>query len=223
MEKVNNFKNILTRIQNATLASTFKNKVKLLVVSKKRSVEEIQNIYNLGHRDFGENYVADLVEKYDKLPSDINWHMIGHLQTNKCKKVLKIQNLTTIESVDSLKLAAEINVICEKLNRKVNIYLQINISNEESKSGLNAEEVLPLYEEISTTCPNVVIAGIMSLGTLGSIEEFQQMYKIKEKICEKFSRDRDDFIISMGTSDDFEDAILYGSNEVRLGSIIFEC
>jgi pyridoxal phosphate enzyme (YggS family) len=222
MEKVNNFKNILTKIQTAISLSKLNNNVKLLVVSKKRTIEEILNIYNLGHRDFGENYVADLVEKCEKLPMDINWHMIGHLQTNKCKKVLSIKNLTTIESVDSLKLAQEINTQCEKLGRKVNIYLQINISNESTKSGINPEDTYKLYEDISKECSFVNVAGIMSLGTLGSTEEFKNMHEIKAQICKQFNIDFNNFTISMGTSDDFEEAILNGSNEVRLGSIVFE-
>jgi pyridoxal phosphate enzyme (YggS family) len=222
MEKTNKLKHLLKKIQIALSRSKLRNKVDLLVVSKKRSVEEITDIYNLGQRDFGENYVNDLLEKSEKLPMDINWYMIGHLQTNKCKKLLSIKNLKAIESVDSLKLASEINTQCEKLGRKIGIYIQINISKEASKSGISPDEVFTLFEEIAKQCPYVNVEGIMSLGTLGSTDEFKHMYEIKKTICEKYKRDLESFKISTGTSDDFEEAILNGSNEVRLGSIVFE-
>lgn len=222
MEKINNLKNILSKIANSLKLTTVTKEVKLLTVSKYRTSDDIMVIYNEGQRDFGENYVNDLVEKSEKLPLDINWHMIGHLQTNKCRKILKVPNLKVIESVDSFKLAEEINTQCEKLGRSVVIYIQINISKESSKSGVMIEDVIPLYEEINEKCKHLVLKGIMALGTLGSEEEFTQLYDLKLKICEKFNTNPDEFILSLGTSDDFEKAILFGSNEVRIGSLVFE-
>jgi pyridoxal phosphate enzyme (YggS family) len=218
MERINIFKNILINIQNAITKSTLTKTAKLLVVSKKRTVDDIMTIYNLGHRDFGENYVNDIIEKSEKLPRDINWHMIGHLQTNKVKKLLCIPNLKAVESVDNYKLAQEINSSCIKLDRTIDIYLQINISNEDTKSGVKIEDFFELFDQIFTTCDKLNIAGIMSLGTSGSLDEFKKMFDIKNNIWEKYTKD---ITISMGTSDDYEDAIIQGSNEVRLGSIVF--
>jgi pyridoxal phosphate enzyme (YggS family) len=219
MERVNKYKNIISLIQTAMSKTTLTNKVKLLVVSKKRTVDDIMCIYNLGHRDFGENYVNELIEKSEKLPSDINWHMIGHLQTNKCKKILSLKNLKIVESVDNLKLAQELNLVCSKLGRCIDIYIQINISNEDTKSGIKIENFYSLYEDIVNSCPYLNIAGIMSLGSIGSIEEFKIMYEIKSRVLDKYNKE---IMISIGTSDDFEEAINQGSNEVRLGSIIFD-
>ena len=219
MERVNKYKNILSLIQNSISKTTLTNNVKLLVVSKKRSLDDIMSIYNLGHRDFGENYVNELIEKSEKLPSDINWHMIGHLQTNKCKKVLSLTNLKVIESVDNYKLAQELNQVCSKLGRNLDIHIQINISNEDTKSGIKVENFFSLYDDIFKNCSMLNIRGIMSLGNIGSIEEFKKMYEIKLNVLEKYGKE---IIISIGTSDDYEEAIIHGSNEVRLGGIIFD-
>jgi PLP dependent protein len=224
MERISQYKNILLKVSEGLLSNPYTSFVKVLVVSKKRPVEQIMEIYNQGHRDFGENYTAELIEKSEKLPSDINWHMIGHLQTNKCKKLLSsVKNLKCIESVDSFKLAEEINKSCQKLNiEKMNLYLQINISNEETKSGLKYDEVIPLYEEITKNLDKVHVAGIMSLGDIGNEEQFKKMYEIKMKICENYNVDKDKFVLSLGTSDDFSEAIKCGSNEVRIGGLIFD-
>lgn len=222
MEKVNKYKSIL-KILSEKLAQTNLTKyTKLLTVSKKRSIEDIMAIYNEGHRDFGENYVPELIEKSQKLPQDINWHLIGHLQSNKCKKVLQIKNLKLIESVDSLKLAEELEKECLKLNRTIDILLQVNISREESKSGIMPENLLILFEDIYSKSTHVKPVGIMSLGNIGNIDEFKQMYKFKLDICEKLNLDKDQFVLSFGTSDDYETAILEGSNEVRIGGLIFD-
>jgi pyridoxal phosphate enzyme (YggS family) len=226
MEKYNTpLKAVLTKISEALLNSKvtrLKPQVKLLAVTKRRSIEDIKKIYDEGQRNFGENYVDEIIEKFDKLPSDINWHMIGHLQTNKCKKLLNVPNLKVVESVDNFRLADELNKRCDKSNRNLEIYIQVNISKEETKSGAKVEEILDLYEEINTKCPKLKITGLMSLGTIGSVEEFQLMCQIKDQICEKFSLDKDEFLLSFGTSDDFEQAIIHGSNEVRVGSLLFE-
>jgi pyridoxal phosphate enzyme (YggS family) len=224
MERISQYKNVVLKVSEALLSNPFTSFVKVLVVSKKRPIEQIMEIYEQGHRDFGENYAAELIEKSEKLPKDINWHMIGHLQTNKCKKLLSsVKNLKCIESVDSFKLAEEINKSCKNLEiEKMNIYLQINISNEESKSGLNYEDVIPLYDEITKKLERVEVAGIMSLGDIGNEEQFKKMYDLKRKICETYSLDVQKFVLSLGTSDDYPEAIKNGSNEVRIGGLIFD-
>jgi pyridoxal phosphate enzyme (YggS family) len=221
MEKIIKYRCILKNILDRVKESKFTKSTKFLTVTKKRSIDDIMSIYNEGHRDFGENYVPELIEKSLKLPEDINWHLIGHLQTNKCKKVLQIKNLRLIESVDSFKLAEELEKECIKLERTINILLQVNISKEETKSGVMPEKLVDLFGEI-LTLKYVKPVGIMSLGNIGNEDEFKQMFNLKNEICEKFNFNQDEFILSFGTSDDYETAILYGSNEVRIGGLIFD-
>jgi pyridoxal phosphate enzyme (YggS family) len=164
MERISKYKTIVNKISELILSNTNSKYCKLLVVSKKRPIEQILEIYNEGHRDFGENYVHEIIEKCQKLPQDINWHFIGHLQSNKCKKLIsEVKNLKVIESVDSLSLAEEINKQCVKLNvEKIKIYLQVNISEETTKSGIKKQDVGELYEKITTNCEKIEVAGIMS-------------------------------------------------------------
>ena len=123
MDKHTIFKEISQNVLKAVSKSVKTKSTILLAVSKTKSKEQIMDIYNEGHRDFGENYVNELLEKAAELPKDINWHMIGHLQSNKAKKVLEIENLKVIETIDSIKLANEINTQSKKLNRKVRIFV----------------------------------------------------------------------------------------------------
>jgi len=222
MEKASKFKTIVKTISERLLETTLTKKTKLLAVTKRRSHEDIMTIYNEGHRDFGENYVPELIEKSEKLPQDINWHLIGHLQSNKCKKILLIKNLKLIEAVDSLKLAEELERECFKLDRTIDVLLQVNISKEETKSGIMPENLVELFSEMHRKMKLVRPIGIMSLGNIGNIEEFRQMFKLREEICEKLVIDKELFTLSFGTSDDYETAVLEGSNEVRVGGLIFD-
>ena len=212
---------VLKNISKALSGNTKTKYVKLLAVSKTKSVEEIMKIYNEGHRDFGENYVNEILEKYEKLPDDINWHMIGHLQSNKCKSLLQVKNLKVIESVDSLKLAETLDKELKKINKKIEIFLQINISNESTKSGISPEKVLETFGLIKEKYENLIIKGLMSIGNINCISEFEEMYGLKCSLCEKFSINHDEFTLSFGTSDDYENAIIYGSNEIRIGTLLF--
>eukprot|EP01016_Furgasonia_blochmanni_P001924 TRINITY_DN1075_c0_g1_i8.p1 TRINITY_DN1075_c0_g1~~TRINITY_DN1075_c0_g1_i8.p1 ORF type:complete len:165 (+),score=34.89 TRINITY_DN1075_c0_g1_i8:65-559(+) len=127
--------------------------VRLVAVSKTKPVELIKEAYDCGVRDFGENYVDELLEKYDKLPNDIRWHFIGHLQSNKCKQILTPPNLTFIETVDSIKLADKLDKTCKKTGRaNLNIMVQVRTSDEDSKSGAQGEELFSLIEHILTNC-----------------------------------------------------------------------
>ncbi len=222
MEKITKFKTIVKTVSDKLLETKLTKQTKLLVVTKKRSIEDIMSIYNEGHRDFGENYVPELIEKSEKLPKDINWHLIGHLQSNKCKKVLQIKNLKTIESIDSLKLAEELEKECGKIDRTIDILLQVNIGKEETKSGILPDNLVSLFTEVHSKMKMVKPVGIMSLGNIGNLDEFKEMYKFREEICEKLDIDKNQFILSFGTSDDYEAAILEGSNEVRIGGLIFD-
>ena len=221
MEKINKYKGVVKSVADKLAETKLNNFTKLLAVSKRRSIEDMLSIYNEGQRDFGENYVPEIVEKSAKLPEDINWHLIGHLQGNKCRKILQIKNLKMIESVDSVKLADELEKECKKLGRTIEILIQVNISQEETKSGVMPENLIQLFKDIYTKCEKVKPVGIMSLGKLGDIEQFRKMYNFKLEICEELSIEKEKFVLSLGTSDDFESAILEGSNEVRVGGLIF--
>lgn len=196
--------------------------VSLLAVTKKTNEDKIMELFKLGQREFGENYVDELIEKSKSLTKDINWYFIGHLQSNKVKKLLNINNLTTISSVDDLDLAKTINSNCEKLNRKIDIFIQVNISNEESKSGCKIIDLVKLYGEILKFCPNINLKGIMALGTLSCKSEFNLLWELKTKIAEEYCIPIDEILISNGTSGDYELAIELGSNQVRLGSVLIK-
>ncbi len=138
--------------------------VTLVAVSKTKSVSAIQELYNLGHRDFGENYVQELVDKEALLPKDINWHFIGHLQTNKVKLIAPFVQL--IHGVDSLKLLKEINKQAEKNNRVIDCLLQVHIAQEETKFGLNEEELQSLVKELAKLeMKNVRVCGLMGMAS----------------------------------------------------------
>jgi len=220
MDKQTILKEISQNIVKAVLNSVKTKSAKLLAVSKTKSVEQIYDIYNQGHRDFGENYVNELVEKSAQLPNDINWHMIGHLQSNKVKKLLEISNLKVIETLDSMKLANEINTQSKKLDRKVQVYIQVNVSNDE-KNGIEIPDAMELVDHIITNCPNLELVGLMSMGSIGVESEFTKVYDLKLEIFKKYKDLEKDFTLSMGTSEDYELAILNGASEIRIGTKLF--
>ena len=218
-----NYKSISDKIAQAKKDSNVNKNIIFIAVSKKRSVEDIKVIYEQGHRIFGENYVNELLEKSEQLPKDIEWHLIGHLQSNKVKKVLEKIPTITIESVDSVKLSDELNKNCSKLGiTSLNVYIEINISNSTTKTGADLSIIDDIAKNIVEKCPNLKLKGIMSLGNIGNKEEFAHMLKIKEEFCEKYKLDKDSFVASFGTSQDFEDAIKAGCDEVRIGHQIFD-
>ena len=188
---------------------------KLIAVSKTKPIEKIKEIYNLGIRDFGENKVQELLQKIDKLPSDIKWHMIGHLQTNKVKDI--IDKVYLIHSVDSIKLANVIDKEAKKKNISVNILLEVNIANEESKYGFKIEEIDVTIEEINHL-NNINVQGFMCVApnTINPEENrkfFKKMYELKKLYNYK--------ILSMGMSNDYKIAVEEGSTYVRIGTKIF--
>ena len=195
--------------------------VTLVAVSKTRPVEEIQELYDLGQRDFGENYVQEMKEKHALLPPDIRWHFIGHLQRNKVKNIIPFVHL--IQSVDSLKLLDEINKQAEKQNRTVNCLLQVHIAREETKFGFDKEELSELMisnNGIMQQFQNVKIKGLMGMATLTNDmsivrSEFRYLKMIFEKIFNQIS------ILSFGMTADYKIAIEEGSRMVRIGSLIF--
>ena len=200
--------------------------VKLIAVSKTKSVEEIMEAYQAGQRDFGENQVQELLEKQNLLPKDINWHLVGHLQTNKVKSIAPFISL--IHSVDSLKLLQEIDKQAAKNNRVIDCLLQIYIADEATKFGLDFDEAVDLLrsEEFSQL-KNIRITGLMGIATNTEnpkliTEEFYELKTLFKGIQQSFFRKNDSFKdISMGMSSDYKIAIEQGSTMVRLGSNIF--
>ena len=216
-----NYTSTLESIKSSSEKSPNKKIPILIAVSKKRSVESIQVIYNLGQRIFGKNYPQELLTKSESLPKDIEWHLIGHLQTNKVKKLLEQIPNIVIESVDRIDIVKKISQYADVKN-KTKIYLEINISGEESKTGCPIENINTVLDEIFKNKDKMELIGIMSLGKVGDKKEFEKMIELKKEICEKYNLDKNKFIASFGTSQDFEEAILSGSDEVRIGHQIFE-
>jgi pyridoxal phosphate enzyme (YggS family) len=201
-------------------------KVQLIAVSKTKPVEEIMEAYDAGQRVFGENMVQELVDKYEKLPKDIKWHLIGHLQSNKVKYITPF--ISMIQSVDSIKLLQEIDKHAQKNNRVIDCLLQVYIADEETKFGLGFDEVIELlrsdeYTELS----HVRIRGLMGIATNTDNEkqikdEFYELKIFFDGIKQSYFRQDPTFdILSMGMSSDYKIAIEQGSNMVRLGSTIF--
>ena len=201
-------------------------KVQLIAVSKTKPTEEIMEAYNAGQRLFGENMVQELVDKYEKLPKDIKWHLIGHLQSNKVKYIAPF--ISMIQSVDSLKLLEEIDKHAQKNNRVIDCLLQVYIADEETKYGLGFDEIIELlrsdeYTELS----HVRIRGLMGIATNTDIEkqikdEFYELKTFFDGIKQSYFRQDPTFdVLSMGMSSDYKIAIEQGSNMVRLGSTIF--
>ena len=193
-----------------------------VAVSKTKPVDDIEKIYNLGHKEFGENKVQELLDKYDKLPKDIKWHMIGHLQTNKIKKVIPIISL--IHSVDSLKLLKKINNEAIKINKVISCLLQINISNENNKYGFTRDQIREIFNnEVLKDFKFIRIKGLMGMASFTENDnqiriEFKNLKKIFDELKIKYPELK---IISMGMSGDYKIAIEEGSNMIRIGSKMF--
>jgi pyridoxal phosphate enzyme (YggS family) len=198
----------------------------LVAVSKTKPVEMIQEAYDAGQRDFGENKVQELREKPDQLPSDVRWHMIGHLQTNKVKYIAPFIHL--IHAVDSLKLLKEINKQAEKSNRTINCLLQIHIAEEEHKFGLSKDELNDLLSSAAfKALTHIKVVGLMGMATYTDDEnqirtEFQTLKQIFDMAKENHHASNIDMQeISMGMSDDYPIALEEGSTMIRVGSKIF--
>jgi hypothetical protein len=199
---------------------------KLIAVSKTKSKEEIMEAYDYGQRVFGENQVQELAEKHEQLPKDIEWHLIGHLQTNKVKYIAPFINL--IHSVDSLKLLIEINKQAAKNDRVIDCLLQIYIADEDTKFGLGYDEAIELLRsEEYATLKNIRIVGLMGIATNTKLEkqindEFNELKVFFEGIQQSFFRKEPSFKeLSMGMSADYKIALEQGSTMIRVGSTIF--
>ncbi len=201
------------------------NQVTLVAVSKTKPIEDILELYNLGQRDFGENYVQELVDKQAQLPKDIRWHFIGHLQSNKVKYIAPFVHL--IHGVDSLKLLKEINKEATKNNRTIDVLLQVYIAQEETKFGLDENELNSLISQLADLLmQNTRICGLMGMASFSDdIEkvrgEFQYLKTLFNKYASLSTINYPLSTLSMGMSGDYKIAIEEGSTMVRIGSLLF--
>ncbi|EFK35046.1 Predicted enzyme with a TIM-barrel fold [Chryseobacterium gleum] len=195
--------------------------VQLVAVSKTHPASAVQEVYDLGQKVFGENKVQELMEKAPLLPQDIQWHLIGHLQTNKVKYIAPF--IDTIQSVDSEKVLAEINKEAGKNNRIIKVLLQVKIAAEESKFGLDISEARDLFGKYRDgQFPNVEITGLMGMATFTDDEQqVRNEFLILKGLFDEFNQLKALNTLSMGMSDDFPIAIECGANSVRVGSAIF--
>lgn len=216
MDCVENYKNI---------KKTLPENVLLLAVSKTKPEEEIMKLYDFGCRDFGENKVQELSKKYEVLPKDIRWHQIGHLQTNKIKYIIPFVYM--IHSIDSIKLAEEVNKQAAKHGRVVNCLLQIKVAEEETKFGFSINEVAYLFKNNAfAALKNIKLCGLMAMATntddeteilkeFSAVKNLYNSLRVNYQVGEEFKE------ISMGMSGDYPLAVKEGSTIVRLGSTIF--
>ena len=206
--------------QISIINSEIKGKAELVVVSKTRSIDEIIEAYDQGQKKFGENRVNELVEKFNKLPNDIDWHMIGHLQKNKVKYISEFVSL--IHSLDRLSLAKEIDKNAKKYNRSIDCLIQIKISKDETKYGLNPSSLNSFYSDLKEF-KNINIIGLMAMASFTKnqdliADEFKEMQEIFVRMKAINSNFK---ILSIGMSDDYSLAVENGSNMIRVGSKIF--
>ncbi|EKB58507.1 YggS family pyridoxal phosphate-dependent enzyme [Bergeyella zoohelcum] len=195
--------------------------VQLVAVSKTHPVEKIRQIYDAGQKIFGENKVQELLSKYENLPSDIEWHLIGHLQTNKVKYIAPF--IHTIQSVDSEKLLAEINKQAQLHGRTITVLLQIKIAEEDTKFGMTFEDCDALLEKLAQgDFPHVAIRGLMGMASFVEDEtQIEREFTTLKKYFDQKKKDHPLLYLSMGMSGDYPLAISCGSNSVRIGSAIF--
>jgi len=221
-----------------SLKKSIPSEITIIAVSKTKPLEDLQEAYEIGVRDFGENYVQELVDKHEKLPKDINWHFIGHLQSNKVKYIAPFVHL--IHGVDSEKLLIEINKQGKKINRKINCLLQVYIAKEETKFGMDEQELQHVIS-ISSELEFVNICGLMGMASFTDNtqiikSEFTYLNKLFQTINTKpqTTNNKQQTInnepqtpnpklqtLSMGMSADFKSAIECGSNMIRIGSMLF--
>ena len=202
--------------------------VRLVAVSKTKPASAVQEAYEAGQRDFGENYVQELLDKAPVLPSDIRWHFIGHLQSNKVKSLIEgVPSLAMVETVDSEKLASRLNAAVAAAGRSpLRVFLQVNTSGEESKHGVEpGAACVALARHITAQCPHLQLAGLMTIGMpdySSRPENFECLSACRKEIAEaEVGVSESELELSMGMSGDFEAAIAMDSTNVRVGSTIF--
>lgn len=209
------YQQIVEQLNNSSVA--------LVAVSKIKPISDIKALYDLGQRDFGENYVQELVDKQLQLPGDIRWHFIGHLQSNKVKYIASFVHL--IHGVDSISLLKEINKQAFKNNRVIDCLLQVHVAQEETKFGLDERELKEVLAQVPAL-KNVQVKGLMGMASFSDDEslvrnEFRQLKKLFEQLDQPGVSNLKPQILSMGMSGDYKMAIEEGSTMVRIGSLLF--
>jgi len=224
-----NYAAVLARVAAASEAAELAAVPRLVAVSKTKPVALLEGAYAAGARDFGENYAQELLEKAPQLPDDIRWRFIGHLQSNKCKPLLaRVPGLVCVETVDTEKLARKLDAACAAAGRegedaRLGVMVQVNTSGEDSKSGVAPREgALELASFIaSDACPHLRLDGFMTIGAPGDDGAFGVLAETRDLVAEALGVDAAGLELSMGMSGDFETAIAFKSNSVRVGSSIF--
>ncbi|KDQ13561.1 hypothetical protein BOTBODRAFT_33569 [Botryobasidium botryosum FD-172 SS1] len=235
-----NLADIRSRVQQAAKGANFS--PILVAVSKYKPAEDVMGCYEDGQRDFGENYAGELAEKAAALPADIRWHFIGTLQSNKCKPLAAIPNLYAIQTLDSAKKATALDrALPPTRTEPLNVFIQVNTSAEDSKSGLvpllsspeddatTSSEVVSLARHIVKECPRLRLKGLMTIGSIdasvsdGPNQDFERLVRTRDTLKDVLAKDgfEDRLELSMGMSADFEDAIRAGSGYVRVGTSVF--
>lgn len=216
------FDEILTRIEKTRVTINQHQIVKIVAASKSADTTMIEAMYNIGQRSFGENKIQDMSDKVHSLVHlPLEWHFIGRLQTNKINQLIDL-NPFLMHSLSSLELATELDKRLHVKSKKLSALLQINSAYEEQKAGVLPQEALEIYEQITSTCKNINLKGVMSIGAHSEDEKiiqksFETTYKIYEALEPKGAK-----YCSIGMSGDFELAVHCGSNMLRLGSILFQ-
>ena len=226
---------VKTTLQTAYRLSSWYEKQpepRLVAVSKTKPAGVVRWAFESGQRHFGENYVQELVEKA-KDPSlaalDIRWHFIGHLQRNKCNSLVSTPGLWMVETVDSERLATALDSSWRKKQpeSRLKIYLQVNTSSEEAKSGSQPEHIPQLVQHVQDNCPGLEFCGLMTIGrmghdyTTGPNPDFEVLVRTRERLCSQLGLEPQTVQLSMGMSADYKEAVAAGSTSVRVGSIIF--
>ncbi|KAI9123848.1 hypothetical protein K1719_005458 [Acacia pycnantha] len=219
-------RSVLQRVQQAAERSgRTAQQIRLVAVSKTKPVSVLREVYDAGHRCFGENYVQELVEKAPQLPDDIEWHFIGNLQSNKVKPLLAgVPNLGYVETVDDEKIANHLDRAVANIGRKpLKVFVQVNTSGETSKSGVEPAGCIDLVKHVRS-CPNLEFCGLMTIGMpdyTSTPENLKALSDCRSEVCKELGISEEQCELSMGMSSDFELAIEMGSTNVRVGSTIF--
>lgn len=217
-----NLDDIITRVEGARLRISEHHIVKIIGISKYSTSEDVEILYNVGQRAFGENKVQDLKTKSEDLEElPIEWHFVGTLQKNKINNLIDLKP-TLVQSIDSLELAQELNKKLETKNKKMSILLQVNSAKEDTKSGVMPEVAVDTYKQILDTCPNLRLKGVMSIGAHVKDEKvIKDSFLTTKKIYDELTP-LGAIYCSMGMSSDYELAITCGSNMIRVGSTLFK-
>lgn len=220
--------NIRAKVKEASQAAGSQTEPRLVAVSKTKSVELLREAYDAGIRDFGENYVQEVVSKAPDMPSDVAWRFIGNLQSNKAKTLVQgVPSLACVETVSSKKLANKLDAAVATLNpprhQPLDVMLQVDTSPwEGTKSGLPVDEASAVALHVRDTCPNLRLVGLMTIGAPGETSCFDTLADCRRTVAESLGLESEDALeLSMGMSGDFEAAIGKGSTSVRVGSSIF--